>query len=68
MVSDVFNLLTSAFAGVLGFFDSIFDGTGMWPVFIGAFTIYAICNFIVLPMLKSSAGKSTKEGGSKSDG
>lgn len=68
MVNEVFSLLTSAFAGVLGFFDQIFDRTGMWPVFIGAFTIYAICNFIVLPMLKSSAGKSTKEGGNTKDG
>lgn len=68
MVNQVFGLLTSVFAGVLGFFDQIFDSTGMWPVFIGAFTIFAICNFIVLPMLKSSSGRSTKEGGTGSDG
>lgn len=74
MAADVFYLLQRALGQALSVFDDIFDSTGMWPIYLGAFAIIAILRFIVLPMLMSStgaeksAGKKSGSGGSKSDG
>lgn len=74
MVADVFYLLQRALGEALSIFDDIFDSTGMWPVYLGAFAIIAILRFIVLPMLMSStgaeksSGRKSRSGGSKSDG
>lgn len=74
MIGEIFTLLSNVFTFGLQFLDRIFDATGMWPVYLGGFTILAILRFIVLPMLMSSTGAEKKanrkssEGGNKSDG
>lgn len=56
MVADIFsNILGQAFQFGLSFLDSIFDATGMWPIYLGGLSIILILRFIVLPMLMSSA-------------
>lgn len=60
MVVEVRTMISNMFEQIISLFVRVFTEFGAWDWFFGAFTIFIVYRFLLIPMIGGSSGSSDK--------
>ena len=66
MTTSVFGLVTEMFVFIFAFFVNVYEKLGAVSLFFGAFTVFTVCRFLVVPLFGGGSGSSDTAKKSKS--